>query len=253
MPKLMTDGNEEIISIPGGGNFQFSAVRIEDLDGATEYTLVTVVVDVSGSVIGFSGALLDCIKTIFESCQKSPRSENLLVRLITFNRNLEEIHGFLNLSDIDINTYPDFHCAGLTALFDGAYDAIGATLEYAKRLDAQDFDSNGAVYIITDGDDNASTMTPQSIKDKVKQALHSEEIESLITVLIGLHDPNAPWGSEIEQKLNEFKDQAGINQFIKVGDATPQNLAKLAGFVSQSISSQSQALGTGAPSQALDF
>ena len=36
---------------------------------------------------------------------------------------------------------------------------------------------------------------------------------------------------------------------IDVGDATPRKLAKLAAFVSQSISSQSQALGTGGPSQ----
>ena len=40
-----------------------------------------------------------------------------------------------------------------------------------------------------------------------------------------------------------------ISQYIDAGAATKGKLAKLADFVSQSVSSQSQALGTGGPSQ----
>ncbi len=83
MPKMMAATDDQIINIPGAGGFQFSAVRIEDL-GATEYTLVTIVCDISGSVIPFADSLLECIKSIITACQKSPRAENLLIRLLHF-------------------------------------------------------------------------------------------------------------------------------------------------------------------------
>jgi len=252
MPKLMT-GKDEIIQIPGGGNFQFSAERIENLVGATEYTLVTIVCDISGSVYSFSKQLLDCIKSIVDACKKSPRADNLLLRLLTFNEKINEIHGFKNLTDIDPVNYKPLDCDGYTALFDATYDGVGATLEYAKRLIAQDFDCNGAVYIITDGVDNRSTMTPRSIKDKIEKAIQDEEIESLVAILVGLHDPSGKWASGVKKSLEHFHQESGITQFVDIGEATAQKLAKLANFVSQSISSQSQALGTGAPSQTLQF
>ena len=252
MPKLMAASDDQIINIPGAGGFQFSAIRIEDL-GATEYTLVTIVCDVSGSVIRFADNLLDCIKSIIEACQKSPRAENLLLRLLLFNDNIEEVHGFVNLSDININDYKPLEPDCLTALFDATYDAVGATLEFSKRLVDQDFDCNGAVYIITDGMDNRSSMTPRSIKQKIVDAMANEEIESLITVLVSLHDPATRYQGDVKSALEEFYQDADLSQYIDIGEATPGKLAKLANFVSESVSSQSQALGTGAPSQSLAF
>jgi len=252
MPKLMATSDDQIINIPGAGGFQFSAIRIEDL-GATEYTLVTIVCDVSGSVIRFADNLLDCIKSIIEACQKSPRAENLLLRLLLFNDDIEEVHGFVNLADIKINDYDALHPDGLTALFDASYDAIGATLEFSKRLVDQDFDCNGAVYIITDGMDNRSSMTPDAIKQKVVGAMVNEEIESLVTVLVSLHDPSTRYQGDVKSALEKFYKEADLSQYIDIGEATPGKLAKLANFVSESISSQSQALGTGAPSQSLAF
>ena len=252
MPRLMATTEDQVINIPGPGNFQFSAIRIEDL-GATEYTLVTMVCDISGSVITFANELMRCIKTIVGACKKSPRAENLLVRLLLFNDTVFEIHGFKNLSDIDANNYDPLRPDAMTSLFDATYDAVGATLEYAKRLVDQDFDCNGAVYIITDGMDNRSSMAPSAIKDKMEAAMRNEEIESLVTILVGINDPNTRWSVEVEKALERFKNDASLTEFINAGDATEQKLAKLANWVSESISSQSQALGTGAPSQTLTF
>ncbi len=251
MPKLMATSDNQIIDIPGTGNFQFSAVRIENL-GATEYTLVTIVCDISGSVQSFADDLLECIKSIVMACQKSPRAENLLLRLLLFNDDLNEIHGFINLSDIKADEYDPLEPDSMTALFDATYDAVGATLEYSKRLVDQDFDCNGAVYIITDGMDNRSSMTPTSIKEKIAASMVKEEIESLVTVLVALNDP-ALDDQQVKKALKKFHEEAELTQFIDIGDATPGKLAKLANFVSESVSSQSQALGTGAPSQTLNF
>ncbi|UCE66565.1 MAG: hypothetical protein JSU85_00700, partial [Candidatus Zixiibacteriota bacterium] len=58
---------------------------------------------------------------------------------------------------------------------------------------------------------------------------------------------------ECKAYLDDFKDKANLQQFVNAGNATPKTLAKLANFISKSISSQSQSLGTGGPSQSLSF
>lgn len=243
MPKLMTDEME--MTVPGS-NFKFSGIRPENL-GATEYTLVTIAADRSSSVTEFDDNLVKAIKQIIGACKKSPRADNLMVRLITFNHEVEEFHGFKTLNSINEDDYQTLDPGGMTALFDASYSAIGATLSYAKTLMEQDFDVNGAIYIITDGWDNSSKVTPNQIATWIKQAGKDEEIESLITVLIGLNL------GECKNELDAFKKEANLTEFIDAGDATEQKLAKLAEFVSESISSQSQSLGTGGPSQVASF
>jgi hypothetical protein len=85
--------------------------------------------------------------------------------------------------------------------------------------------------------------------------IQKEQIESIRTFLIGLDEPtNDPqWESEVKRKLIKFKDEADLTEFISAGKATPKNLAKLANYISQSISAQSQSLGSGGPSQVLTF
>ncbi|MFW9871801.1 MAG: hypothetical protein ACFFG0_01780 [Candidatus Thorarchaeota archaeon] len=252
MPRLMPTSDTQIIDIPGPGNFKFSAIRPENL-GATEYTLVTMVIDVTGSVRDFADELLDCVKSIVGACKKNQRSENLMLRFITFNETLEEIHGFLPLADIDPNNYDEFFPDGMTALYDASYSGIGATLTYAKNLIDQDFDVNGCIYIVTDGADNKSKITPKHIADMMEEASRNEQIHSLITVLVGLNDPKSPWTKEVKMELDKFKNEGKLTQFVDAGDATPDKLARLGNFVSESISSQSQALANKTQSQPLTF
>lgn len=238
MPKFK---DMQTITLPGGGNFQFSAIRPDKL-GASEYTLVTIVVDTTYSVQGFKNELLAAVKAIIRACQRHPRVDNLMVRLVLFNEKRHEVHGFVPLNQIDADSYKPFKCSGATALYDAVYDAIAATNQYAHTLFAQDFDVNAAVYIITDGEDNRSKTQPKDIASQVHSAARQEFLESLITVLIGINSGSA----NATAYLQLFKDEAKLSQYVDVADATPDNLAKLGTFVSHSISLQSQALGTGA-------
>lgn len=244
MPKLMD--NMDRLKIAGPGSFNYSAIR-PDMLGATEYTLVTLALDRSGSVRPFSREITEMLKTIIKACRFSPRAENIMVRLITFNDALDEVHGFKPLSLIDENAYLDLACGGETALYDAAYSSIAATLAYSKRLQDKDFAVNGITFIVTDGDDNASKTTPTTVLNQVELALEGEDIESLLTILIGVNDINC------RAYLQRFKDEAKLNQYIGTGDATPGKLAKLAQFVSKSVISQSQSLRTGKASQSLTF
>ncbi len=100
------------------------------------------------------------------------------------------------------------------------------------------------MFVITDGDDNASTATMTMIKTEMARAAKSEEIESLIGILIGINV------ATFKDKLEAFEKATGM-KYMDAGDATKGKLAKLAEFVSQSVSSQSQSLGTGGPSQTI--
>jgi len=246
------DVEMEVLNIPGGGGFHFSAVKPDVLaDLASEYTLVTLAVDITGSVYGFSGQLLEMVRFVVRGCKKSPRSENLLLRVILFNsvKGIVEVHGFIPIDQINPDTdYKPFKCGGLTNLYDAVYSGIGATLTYARNLTGQDFTVNGVLYVVTDGDDNVSSWTPTQIADMVGQLASSEGIiESFISILIGVNT------AQCSGLLYNFQNEAKLTQFVDAGDATPQNLAKLGGWVSKSVSSVSQSLGSGGPSQPLSF
>ena len=226
-------------------SYKFSAVKLDELD-ETEYTLATIVVDVTGSVSPFASSLLEMVRNIVKACRKAPRSDNLLVRIVTFNTNIYEIHGFQLLRHIDEMTdYKSFNPYGATALYDAVHTSIDATLKYGEDLRDQDYGCNAIIAVITDGEDNSSNLSPGAIRDLLEDGIRKEKIESIISILIGVGRDTAG--------LKDFKDNAGLTQYIDAGDATPENLAKIGGFISESISSQSNALGSGSASQPLTF
>ena len=236
------------IAIPGASNFRFSGVRPEEL-GATEYTLVTVVVDTSSSVSRFASQLRAAVKAIVGSCKRNPRAENLLVRVVTFDTDLAELHGFKPLADIDTGAYDALDPGGMTALYDACFDAVAATEQYARVLNDQDYDVNAAVYVVTDGADNRSGMSAREVAKRVGSIRADEAMESMVSYLIGVNTGSAG----IAGYLDAFRSEAGIDHYIDIAEANASSLAKLAGFVSKSIASQSQALGSGAASQAINF
>ncbi len=228
------------------GNFTFSGVRPEKL-GATEYTLVTLVMDKTGSVSGFENNLLEVKRSVVEACRKSPRAEYLLFRSVEFNDQVDEVHGFVELATIDATQYRAPQCAGATALFDAVYSAVAATNAYARTLTDKDFGANAIVIVVTDGDDNVSRQTVKAVAAEIKQGVRNEWLESLLVILVGVN------AGHCQQKLNAFYHQGGLSQYVDAGSATPQKLAKLADFVSRSITSQSQSLGSGGASKVLTF
>jgi hypothetical protein len=245
MPKLNT--SLENFKLPG--SFGFSATKLSDL-GATEYTLVTLVVDESSSVGSFRTEMVDAIKAVVNACKYSPRADNLMIRLVTFSDNLTEVHGFKLLSAVNTDDYNSLlNKGGMTALFDASTNSVEATSSYGKTLVDNDFSTNAIVVVITDGCDNRSSFTANSVGDSMKKALSGETLESLVSILIGVNVAD----QQVSQYLNQFKTDGGFTQYVELKDANAKTLAKLAQFVSKSISSQSTALGTGGPSKSLNF
>lgn len=232
-----------------GTNFGFSATRISNL-GSAEYTLVGIAVDASSSVSSFASEINACLQEVVKACRQSPRADNLMMRLVSFDSNVNEIHGFRPLTECNVDDYAGAVVPnGSTALYDATITLTQSISQYGKDLTSSDFDVNAILFVITDGEDNRSTFTKKAVGAAFKDVIQSENLESVVTILIGINvtDPN------ISRYLKAFHTEAGFTQYEELGNASAKTLARLAAFVSKSISAQSAALTSGGASQALSF
>ena len=263
MPRF---GNDTVLEDFKVGNFGFTGTNPAEL-GASGYTLADLVVDVSGSTNGFQKPMEEAIKGAIQALKDHPRADNMLVRFVTFSDKVSEVHGYKLLSELNPTDY-EGSCVpgGMTALFDGIIAAAEAADNYGRVLAQKDFDVNGIMIVITDGLNNAgkynaslfqSRYSPdkdtydkhiQSVQKALRLPINSESLESYVTILIGVNC------KELKASLLEFHNNVGFTQeFIALEDAEPKTIAKIGSFISESVSSTSQALGTGAPSQSLTF
>lgn len=231
----------------GGTNYSFSATRIEDL-GATEYTLGVVVVDVSGSTVPAREDMERALHEIVKACRKNPRADNMMLRVVLFDHTVTEFHGFKPLpacNDADYANGCLGRSGGTTALYDATYNAVKSATQYGKDLTSKDFDVNAVVFVITDGENNAGAATRKMVKEALEEGVRGECLESLNSILIGI-------GGD-QSYFNDLQTDCGFTQFVGLAGADAKTLAKLGDFISKSISSTSQALGTGGPSKSLAF
>jgi hypothetical protein len=90
-------------------------------------------------------------------------------------------------------------------------------------------------------------MSKKDAKQAIAAAVQGEQLESMRTILIGVN------AVQYASTLTQYASDLGFDQYEDIGNASASTLAKLGAFVSRSISTQSQALGTGGPSQVLSF
>ena len=245
---IFNDTSLDQITLPNS-HYGYSATRLEEL-GATEYTVVTIACDVSGSTAAFTFDMESAITRIVQACKFSPRADNLLLRLVAFDDTLSELHGFKLLENCNLADYGGvLTSGGSTALYDAAENAVASTINYGQKLLSGDFSSNAILFVITDGMDNASKLPAKKVKEALSRAVASEALESIVSILIGVNVQDM----EASRYLRQFHLDAGFTQYVELDKADAKTLARLAEFVSQSISAQSQSLGTGGPSRSLTF
>lgn len=245
---ILNDNSMQNQTLPTG-HYGYSATRIDHL-GATEYTLVTVVTDVSGSVAAFLSEMESALKAIIGACKLSPRADNLLFRLVTFDDRMKEVHGFKLLEQCKQSDYDRIlKAGGSTALYDSTENAASAIAQYGKQLSAANYLANAILFVITDGMDNVSKLGVRQVHDAFQNAITGESLESLVSILIGVNVQDTGVGAY----LQDFKTVAGFTQYLELSKANAKTLARMAAFVTQSIYAQSRYLGSGGPSQPLTF
>jgi uncharacterized protein YegL len=243
------------IEIPENTAFAFSAVDPETIQNLEdEYTLVSIAEDVSPSTNMLRDEMCQGMKTVNLACKKAPRADKVMLHCTRFGSRIEEIHGFKPVNDIDENDYtPSASIGGSTCLYDAIFNAVAAVARYAEILDKSDIGSNAIIFILTDGMDNSSSLGVQSILDKIEEIKMKEILESVKIIIIGFNDPKSGYAKEVAEYLENLCKELNLDQYVDVGSMTPEAAAKVFGFVSQSISAQSQHLGTGGASQNLTF
>ena len=231
-----------------GAGFSFSATRVGDL-GATEYTLVGVAADQSSSVGPFAAEIEGCIKEVVKACRRSPRADHLMLRLVTFDSTLHEVHGFRPLAECAPDGYDGaIQCSGTTALYDAATTLVQSVGAYGKTLCDASFDVNAIVFVITDGADNASKHDVKDLAAALAAVRKAEHVESLVSVLVGVNVADG----QLDGYLQALARDAGFTQYLPLAQADAASLARLARFVARSIAVQSLALGSGT-SQTIGF
>lgn len=219
--------------------FGFSGVRPERL-GETEYTLVTVVLDRTGSVAGFEKELAGALQGAVGACAKSPRADNLLLRYVTFANDVTEVFGFTPMGQVDAAQVAVPVCSGGTALRDAVFSASSAANAYGKSLFDADFRVNAVSFVITDGDDNGSSLSADAVKAELERGRRDEFLESAQSFLIGVN------ATSYRNKLADVASSCGMDGYEDAGSVTPGSLAKLAAFISRSVSQASVSMSTGA-------
>jgi hypothetical protein len=241
MPRLGASTESKAVGVKALG---FSPVNLNTL-GSTEYTLVDISVDDSSSVQGSINDIRNCQKQIVQACALSPRADCLLMRVSTFSDGVNEVHGFKELKNINADDYNAMGgLGGVTALNDASIDGLDAICGQGRLLLDQDYAVNGIKIVLTDGHEYRSKQSFAAVLDAVKRPMSQECVESLVTILVGIGtDANT------NTVLQKWKGDCGFDEFVPIKDASAKTLAKLAAFISKSISSQSQALGSGGPSK----
>lgn len=244
----------QVITVPQTG-FQFTAPPLAVFE-EQKYTLVGITTDQSGSIYGVRGDLFAMNEAIDRDLKAGAGKHTIIVRRTAFTdhfpNNVREQHGFLPALAVDANThFPIVNSHGEyggTPLADGAMETILAAKEQAMQLiNIQGVPLvNIALAILTDGGETGSRYTPADIKAAIEQILAEGEIESIVTILVGV---NCPVGSYHRQKLEAFQQAAGLTKFIPFDEMKPGMFGQVVRVISQTFTSTSQALGSGGPSK----
>ena len=255
MPKL---GNASQMLTNNTGHFGFSHVEMDTLD-SSQYTLVDIECDRSGSTDGFQADMEAVLKAVIAACEdkKNPYRDNLLARVSAFDHEIKEVHGFDHVTSINPDIYDGCLAPrGSTALIDATINGIEALVKFGKDLIKKDYTVNGILVVITDGEENCSTLAvpgpgglpdPKNVKAAFGRVMHEECMESMLSILVGVNCKSC------KAYLDRYHKEAGFTQFVPLEDASKETLMKLAKFISKSISSQSSHLGSKGPSQPVTF
>jgi uncharacterized protein YegL len=226
-----------------GSPYGYSGTRLDAL-GASEYTLVAIAADQSGSVNAFRTEIERCLAEIVRACAAHARADQVVLRVVAFDDRLHEVHGFTPIPALDPANYAGcLRIGGSTALHDAAINAVASVASYGDALSGADFAVNGLVFVLTDGEDNASAGSAREVAAAVKAAVSSERLDGVRTVLVGVGV-----GGATSATLMRLSAEAGFDDYVAIETADAASLQRLARFASRSIALQSTALGAGTSS-----
>jgi uncharacterized protein YegL len=207
------------------GNFNPEDVEVEDTINAV------FAIDVSGSVGGYVDELNKGMNEFVQRMQKSHVSEKLFVSIVEFQSNVKVRSGFQPIDQVPVIDFTN-SIGGTTALYEGTKVALKNALDYRTGLESAGVNCKTLLFVITDGDDNASNCRPSDVKDIITDLLKEERnFASFEAILFGV-------GQGMDSYFRQAAADMGIKNVATIAD-TADDIKKMINFISSSVSSAS--------------
>lgn len=230
----MNSTTEENVNFDFTYNFNPDDVEVEDTINAV------FAIDVSMSVKSYSDELNGGLNQIVQELQKSHVANKIFISIVEFNHNVSVRTGFQPISQIPVIDFTS-SINGTTALYDGTKIALENALSYREGLENAGVNCKTLLFVITDGEDNASNSRPSDVKNIISNLLVEERnFASFESILFGVGK------GENDNYFNQAASEMGITNVATIGNS-PGEIRKMISFISSSISSAStggQAIST---------
>lgn len=217
-------------------NYDPNKVEVEEVINAV------FAIDCSGSISPCVKDLNNALNEFTERMQKSHAKDKLFVSRVDFNSVIEVAHGFKPISElqtVDLGSKVNGPHSGSTKLYEGVKTALKNALDYRASLEQGGINVKTLLFIITDGEDNASPSGSAAEVKKMIADLQREErnIFSFESILFGV---GASGDFQIAQR------DMNIHHLAQVG-TTADEIRKMINFISSSVTSVSTGGGVSAP------
>jgi uncharacterized protein YegL len=235
----MSDKSQTLSNLNNDVNYDYNFGNYNPNDVEVAETINAVfVVDTSSSVLSYGAELNKALNEFTQRMQKSHAAQNLFVSHIEFNDNVNVISGFRPIADIQtIDLVP--RIGGCTALYKACAVGLKNALDYRKDLENAGVNCKTLLFVITDGEDNASGAVKASdVKAMIDDLLKEERnFFSFESILFGVGN---------DKSFEDAQKDMGIKHLAKVG-TTADEIRKMINFISSSITSVSTGQGFSAP------
>lgn len=212
------------------GNFDPETIQTDETINAV------FVVDTSYSIRPWVKALNAAFNDFVAVMQRAHVADKVFVSVLEFNDKVHVVSGFqpvAHLSQVDFSK----RINGSTALYDAVYAGLRNAIDYRRNLENSGIETKTLLFILTDGEDNSSSVAPDLVKDLLATMKASEkDAFTFSSVLFGLGK-----GADFETARRLM----GVEHLARTG-TSGREIRDLLGFISRSIASVS--VGRGMPS-----
>jgi hypothetical protein len=197
-------------------------VAIDEI-ATDDVTLVSMVIDMSGSMASVEQAVIEGFNTMMKAMRDSKQEESILVEAWVFNYEPRLLFGWTPVNKVPFLTSMEYEPKGGTALYDAQLNALTGIVGYGQELRNNGIRTKCIVVVLSDGADNQSKSSAGKVK-----AVADELIKQEIYIL-------AFAGFESGEAV-DFREIAKITGFpsIITVDSTPSEVRRIFGQVSKS-------------------
>ncbi|NQT49741.1 VWA domain-containing protein [Candidatus Kuenenbacteria bacterium] len=204
-------------------------IDLDDIE-ATEVTLVSILIDDSGSMSGLEDAVIDGQNEMLEALTESKQKDSFLIGMWALNKSAP-YHSYVPVDDALRLDHSSYVLTGMTPLCDRWCEVLAANVAYAQQLRASGTAVRSIAVMITDSGENDSRKhTEADCRLLAVDLLNSEQF---VLAMVGL-------GQYYD--FNGMAKDLGIPEgSVLVAGKTKSEIRKVFQLVSQSVIRASQA------------